>query len=91
MKKDEYRRKTLQANGKEVLLPAFFPDGTNGAVRCVDGFDLDRAGVDGIVVNTYHIMDKPGAGVIKDIGGLHKFMHWDKVVLTDSGGFQVSP
>lgn len=89
MKKDEYRRKTLQANGKEVLLPAFFPDGTNGAVRCVDGFDLDRAGVDGVVVNTYHIMDKPGAGVIKDIGGLHKFMHWGKVVLTDSGGFQV--
>ncbi|MCL1844650.1 MAG: tRNA-guanine transglycosylase [Defluviitaleaceae bacterium] len=69
--------------------PAFFPDGTRGVVRCVDAADLAACGVRGIVMNAYHLMSKPGAQVIKSVGGLHAFTGWDGVIVTDSGGFQV--
>lgn len=72
-----------------VPLPAFFPDGTRGVVRCVDAVDLDSAGVAGIVMNTYHLMTKPGAATVKALGGLHAFCNWQKPIITDSGGFQV--
>lgn len=75
-------------NGK-VVLPNFFPDGTRGIVKCVDSFDLEHAKIDGIVMNTYHLLLSPGTNIIKKMGGLNKFVNWNKPILTDSGGFQV--
>jgi queuine tRNA-ribosyltransferase len=72
-----------------IPLPAFFPDGTRGVVRCVDSADLENARVPGIVMNTYHLMTKPGAATIKALGGLHNFCNWQRPIVTDSGGFQV--
>ena len=72
-----------------VKLPAFFPDGTRGVVRCVDATDLENCKIPGIVMNTYHLMTKPGASTIKALGGLHKFTGWNRPIITDSGGFQV--
>ena len=72
-----------------VKLPAFFPDGTRGVVRTVDSVDLENCGVQGLVMNTYHLMTKPGATAIKSFGGLNKFTGWKHPIITDSGGFQV--
>ncbi|MCL1858030.1 MAG: tRNA-guanine transglycosylase [Oscillospiraceae bacterium] len=72
-----------------INLPAFFPDGTRGVVRSVDLIDLENCGVQGIVMNAYHLMSNPGQSVVKSIGGLNKFINWNRPVLTDSGGFQV--
>ena len=72
-----------------VQLPAFFPDGTRGVVRSVDAQDLKNCGITGIVMNTYHLMTKPGAMTVKALGGLHSFTGWDGPIITDSGGFQV--
>jgi len=72
-----------------VKLPAFFPDGTNGVVRCLDSADLENAKVNGLVMNTYHLMTKPGQSVIKSLGGLNDFINWRHPIITDSGGFQV--
>ncbi len=71
-----------------VALPAFFPDGTRGVVRTVDAQDLRRCKVPGIVVNTLHLTNTPGVGLIKSQGGIHSFMGWDGPVISDSGGFQ---
>ena len=72
-----------------INLPAFFPDGTRGVVRCLDSKDLENCGVRGLVMNTYHLMTKPGQSVIKALGGLNGFTGWRHPILTDSGGFQV--
>jgi len=72
-----------------VPLPAFFPDATRGVVRTVDSADLTACGVQGLVMNTYHLMTKPGPATIKSLGGLHSFSGWNRPIITDSGGFQV--
>lgn len=72
-----------------LRLPAFFPDGTYGTVRCVDACDLISCRVPGIVMNSFHLMSRPGLGVVRAVGGLHAFAGWDLPILTDSGGFQV--
>ena len=72
-----------------VILPAFFPDGTFGVVRCVDSKDLEGCSIPGVVMNSYHLMSKPGLGVLRQSGGLHSFTGWERPILTDSGGFQV--
>jgi len=72
-----------------IPLPAFFPDATRGVVRSVDSTDLINCGVKGLVMNTYHLMTKPGAATVKSVGGLHTFAGWDRPIITDSGGFQV--
>ena len=72
-----------------VKLPAFFPDGTRGVVRCVDATDLENCHIPGIVMNTYHLMTKPGATTVKSMGGLNNFTGWNRPIITDSGGFQV--
>ena len=71
-----------------VKLPAFFPDGTYGVVRCLDMEDLENCQVQGIVMNSYHLLTKPGLATIKALGGLHHFTGWHRPILTDSGGFQ---
>ncbi len=81
--------KHLDTPSGRVPLPAFFPDATYGAVRAGSFDDVYRAGLFGCEMNSYHLMTKPGAKLIKSLGGLHGFTGYEGVVLTDSGGFQL--
>jgi queuine tRNA-ribosyltransferase len=71
-----------------VQTPAFMPVGTRGAVKGVTSRDLLDAGAEIILGNTYHLWLRPGDQLIARLGGLHRFMGWDRPILTDSGGFQ---
>lgn len=73
----------------ELPLPAFLPDATRGFVRSMDAGDLKQAGVQGVVMNVFHLMQKPGSSTIQTLGGLHAMADWPHPVITDSGGFQV--
>lgn len=73
----------------EVPTPAFMPVGTRGAVKLVGSEDLEAAGVSMVLANAYHLYLRPGHQLIRDLGGLHRFMAWRRGILTDSGGFQV--
>jgi queuine tRNA-ribosyltransferase len=72
-----------------VQTPAFMPVGTQGAVKAVTHRDLEGLGIEIILANTYHLFLRPGAERIGRLGGLHKFIGWNKPILTDSGGYQV--
>ncbi|HRC77931.1 MAG TPA: tRNA-guanine transglycosylase, partial [Kouleothrix sp.] len=72
----------------ELALPAFLPDATVGVVRAVDAGDLRAAGVRALVMNVFHLMQKPGSSTIAALGGLHRMAGWDGPIITDSGGFQ---
>ena len=72
-----------------IPTPMFMPVGTRGAVRTVDSGDLEALDAPIILGNTYHLMLRPGADVVADLGGLHGFMDWRHAILTDSGGYQV--
>jgi queuine tRNA-ribosyltransferase len=72
-----------------VETPAFMPVGTYGAVKSVTAEELRALGAEIVLGNTFHLMLRPGMEVIRLHGGLHRFMHWDGPILTDSGGFQV--
>jgi len=72
-----------------VQTPAFMPVGTYGTVKAMTPEELKDLGNEIILANTFHLMLRPGADLIGKLGGLHEFMHWDRPVLTDSGGFQV--
>lgn len=69
--------------------PCFMPVGTQGTVKGLTPEDLAAAGAEMILSNTYHLYLRPGMDVIEAAGGLHRFMHWERPILTDSGGFQV--
>lgn len=69
--------------------PCFMPVGTRGAVKHLTSDDLTAIGFEVVLANAYHLMLRPGAEVVAELGGLHGFMGWDKHVLTDSGGYQV--
>jgi queuine tRNA-ribosyltransferase len=71
-----------------VALPAFLPDATLGAVRAVDSADLEAAGVEAVVMNVFHLMQKPGSSTVAALGGLHRMAAWPHPIVTDSGGFQ---
>jgi queuine tRNA-ribosyltransferase len=73
----------------EVATPAFMPVGTHGTVKAVTPEELRSCGVEIVLCNTYHLYLRPGHEIVRDLGGLHRFMHWDGPILTDSGGFQV--
>ena len=72
-----------------VRTPAFMPVGTGATVKAMFPEDVAAAGADILLANTYHLMLRPGAERIANLGGLHRFMHWEKPILTDSGGYQV--
>ena len=72
-----------------IRTPAFMPVGTAATVKAVYNDQLEGAGADVILANTYHLMLRPGAERVARLGGLHSFMRWPKPILTDSGGFQV--
>ncbi len=73
----------------DLPLPAFLPDATRAVVRSIDSADLEAVGVDALVMNTYHLMQRPGSSTVKALGGLHAMAGWPHPIMTDSGGFQV--
>ncbi len=83
------RRGRLTLAHGTVETPAFMPVGTAGSVKTLSWGDVDRAGAEIVLANTYHLMLRPGGDVIRRLGGLHRFTGWPKPILTDSGGFQV--
>jgi queuine tRNA-ribosyltransferase len=83
------RRGTLQLAHGDMQTPAFMPVGTYGTVKAMSPIELNEIGAHIILGNTFHLWLRPGLEVIAAHGGLHKFMGWDKPILTDSGGFQV--
>jgi len=72
-----------------IQTPAFMPVGTQGTVKAMKLSDVKKSGAEIILGNTYHLMLRPGADLVAEFGGLHKFIGWDGPILTDSGGFQV--
>ena len=83
------RRGRMTLAHGEVDTPAFMPVGTYGTVKAMTPQALADTGAQICLGNTFHLWLRPGMAVIKQFGGLHKFMNWDKPILTDSGGFQV--
>lgn len=73
----------------DIETPVYMPVGTAATVKAVMPRDLNEIGAQIILSNTYHLHLRPGEDLVKEAGGLHRFMHWDKPILTDSGGFQV--
>ena len=83
------RRGRLTCPRGVVETPAFMPVGTYGTVKGMAPRDLEEVGAQIVLGNTFHLMLRPGSDAIARLGGLHRFMHWDRPILTDSGGFQV--
>jgi len=81
-------QKSLTIRDKTLKLPAFLPDATSGYVRAVDSEDLEKVDIQALVMNTFHLMQKPGSSTIQSFNGLHQFANWGGVIITDSGGFQ---
>ena len=79
----------IQLSRGKINTPAFMPVGTNGTVKGLTVENLNETGSEIILGNTFHLMLRPGDNLIKNLGGLHKFINWEKPILTDSGGFQV--
>ena len=87
--KSNARRGQLTFPRGTIQTPAFMPVGTYGTVKSMKPEELEGLGAEIILGNTFHLMLRPGTKVIQEHGDLHDFMHWDKPILTDSGGFQV--
>ena len=83
------RRGRIVTPRGEIATPAFMPVGTAGTVKAMLPENVAATGADIILGNTYHLMLRPGAQRVADLGGLHRFMNWDGPILTDSGGYQV--
>lgn len=83
------RRGQLTFERGTIQTPAFMPVGTYGTVKSLTPEELKDLGAEIILGNTFHLMLRPGTDIIEQHGDLHDFMHWDKPILTDSGGFQV--
>src|SRR2546428_7917230 len=83
------RAGTLTLPHGAVETPVFMPVGTQGSVRALSPNDLRGAGATLVLANTYHLHVRPGEQVVEKLGALHRFMGWDRPLLTDSGGFQV--
>ena len=83
------RRGRLTTPHGVVETPIFMPVGTQATVKAVHPDELRTLGAQIILANTYHLWVRPGTDIIREAGGLHQFMNWDRPILTDSGGFQV--
>ena len=84
----QVHQQTLSLLHGALAFPAFLPDATLGVVRATDAADLRAAGVRALVMNVFHLMQKPGSSTISALGGLHQMSGWDGPIMTDSGGFQ---
>ncbi|WP_321370302.1 tRNA guanosine(34) transglycosylase Tgt [uncultured Desulfuromusa sp.] len=92
LKEDQHsraRRGQLKTPHGVIETPIFMPVGTHGALKAMTPAQVEETEAQIILSNTYHLHLKPGEGLVKKAGGLHKFMNWKKPILTDSGGFQV--
>src|SRR5438874_7145669 len=85
----EARAGIVHTTHGDVPTPAFMPVGTKGTVKTVHPDELTAIGTTILLGNTYHLHFRPGDELIAELGGLHRFMHWDRPILTDSGGYQV--
>jgi queuine tRNA-ribosyltransferase len=83
------RAGVLRTAHGEVRTPVFMPVGTKGTVKTLHPDEVRDLGAQILLGNTYHLHFRPGSDVVRDLGGLHRFMSWDAPILTDSGGFQV--
>jgi queuine tRNA-ribosyltransferase len=83
------RNGTLEMRRGSMRTPAFMPVGTGATVKAMTPEELCDIGAEIILANTFHLMLRPGPEVIAQHGGLHEFMHWERLILTDSGGYQV--
>jgi len=88
-KKTSARTGIIHTDHGDIETPIFMPVGTQATVKSLDSSDIENLNAQIILANTYHLHLRPGEKLIDDFGGLHKFMNWDKPILTDSGGFQV--
>jgi queuine tRNA-ribosyltransferase len=87
---DRRARRGRMTFGRGIVeTPAFMPVGTYGTVKAMTPEELESLGAQIVLGNTFHLMLRPGMEVVRAHGGLHRFMHWERPVLTDSGGFQV--
>ncbi|MGQ9509502.1 MAG: tRNA guanosine(34) transglycosylase Tgt [Thermodesulfobacteriota bacterium] len=92
IKKDrssEARLGRIETDHGSLWTPAFLPVGTQGTIKSLTPEELIDLGVEGILGNAYHLYLRPGHEIIGKLGGLHRFIHWDRPILTDSGGFQI--
>lgn len=84
------RRGVIHTPHGDIQTPIFMPVGTQATVKAMTPEELkEMVHAQIILSNTYHLFLRPGHELVKEAGGLHKFMHWDRPILTDSGGFQV--
>jgi queuine tRNA-ribosyltransferase len=82
------KMRSLRLRNQPVQLPVYMPDATLGVVRSVDSADLEDCHIQAVVMNTYHLMQRPGSTTIDSLGGLHDMSGWQRPIVTDSGGFQ---
>lgn len=83
------RRGCIHTPHGDIETPCYMPVGTQGTVKAMTPEAVQEAGAQIILSNTYHLHLRPGEALVKEAGGLHRFIHWDRPILTDSGGFQV--
>ena len=87
--RSQARRGRVYTPHGSIETPVFMPVGTAATIKSMKPEDVENMGVEIMLSNTYHLFLRPGHEIVKEAGGIHKFMNWDKAVLTDSGGFQV--
>ncbi len=85
---EQAARHTLTLPHGQLSYPVFMPDATLGVVRSIDATDLRQCAIQAVVMNTFHLMQRPGSSTIQALGGLHKMSAWTGPIITDSGGFQ---
>ena len=88
-KRTKARRGIVHTPHGDIQTPVFMPVGTQATVKAMRPEQVKEMGAEIILSNTYHLYLRPGHEIVKEAGGLHKFMNWDRAILTDSGGFQV--
>lgn len=88
-KRSKARRGILHTPHGDIQTPVFMPVGTQATVKAMRPEEVKTMGAEIILSNTYHLYLRPGHEIVREAGGLHKFMNWDRAILTDSGGFQV--
>ena len=79
---------SLKLKSGYFTLPQYLPDATFGQVRALDAADTEACGIQAVMMNTFHLMQKPGTSTVKSFGGLEQFSGWKNAIFTDSGGFQ---
>ena len=88
-KRTKARRGVVHTPHGDIQTPVFMPVGTQAAVKAMRPEEVREMGAEIILSNTYHLYLRPGHDIVREAGGLHNFMNWDRAILTDSGGFQV--